>query len=50
MKKANNPAGFYGEVDQARYRANWSCLIWFFVVGLLFAVGGWLIARQQGWL
>jgi hypothetical protein len=50
MKPTSQHATFYGEVDRARYRANWSCLVWFFVVGLLLVAGGWLIARQSGWL
>lgn len=44
------PNSFYGDVDKARYRANWSCLVWFFVFGLIAVVIGWMIVRQTGWL
>lgn len=50
MKQNNQPNNFYQEVDRARYRANWSCLAWFFAVGVVLVVGGWLLARHYGWL
>ncbi len=39
---------FFGDVDRSRYRANWNCLIWFFVVGLLLLLIGWYGAKYFG--
>ncbi len=39
--KPENEKVFFDEVDRSRYRSNWSCLIWFFVLCLAFLGIGW---------
>jgi fatty acid desaturase len=39
---------FYKDVDRSRYRANWSCLIWFFALCLVTLGLLWYGARLYG--
>lgn len=40
---------FYRDVDRSRYHANWGCLIWFFVLGVLALVFVWWITKRSSW-